>query len=98
MNVERYQQWGKLLVLAGLGLILVGVVVGMATWASLFSRYMFVEDLNSMNMWNLDDHQLSAISGATPLDAFSYFVAWASLGIGAVFIVIGLFSRRKKNL
>ena len=76
---------------------MIGIILGIGTWYSLLSRYMYVEDLNQENSWGFDDSVLAAVSGETPFDLFSYFVAWSLLGIGALFVLVGFISRRKNK-
>ncbi|WP_281640821.1 hypothetical protein [Aurantimicrobium minutum] len=56
---------------------------------------MYVEDLNNENSWGFDDYTLSAVSGETPFDLFSYFVAVVCLIGGVLLLTLALLWQRK---
>ena len=95
MTISQAEKTTKILVIAGVWSLIVGVILGIGTWYSLFSRYMYVEDLNNANSWGFDDYMLSAVSGETPFDLFSYFVAVVCSIGGVLLLTIGLFRQRK---
>ena len=95
MANNQKQIRAKNLVIAGIWSVIIGVIIGVATWFSLLSRYMYVEDLDMANSWGFDDYTLQAVSGETPFDLFSYSVAIVSLLTGLVLFVLGLLLRRK---
>ena len=95
MTTTQAEKTTKILVIAGVWSLIVGVILGIGTWYSLLSRYMYVEDLNNANSWGFDDYTLSAVSGETPFDLFSYFVAVVCLIGGVLLLAIGLLRQRK---
>lgn len=94
MANNQKQLRAKILVIAGIWSVIIGVIIGVATWFSLLSRYMYVEDLDMANSWGFDDYTLHAVSGETPFDQFSYSLAGVSVVVGVLFILIGLLLRR----
>ena len=95
MAIKQNQRGGKILVIAGIWSVMIGIILGIGTWYSLFSRYMYVEDLNQENSWGFDDYVISAVSGETPFDLFSYSVALVCLIVGFLMLVMGLLLRVK---
>ena len=95
MAIKQNQRGGKILVIAGIWSVMIGIILGIGTWYSLFSRYMYVEDLNQENSWGFDDYVISTVSGETPFDLFSYSVALVCLIVGFLMLVMGLLLRVK---
>ncbi len=95
MTITQTEQTKRILVVTGVWSLIVGVILGIGTWYSLLSRYMYVEDLNNENSWGFDDYTLSAVSGETPFDLFSYFVAVVCLIGGVLLLTLALLWQRK---
>lgn len=95
MTTTQAEQTKRILVITGIWSLIVGVILGIGTWYSLLSRYMYVEDLNNENSWGFDDYTLSAVSGETPFDLFSYFVALVCLIGGVLLLTVALFWQQK---
>ncbi len=95
MDAKLNQRNAAILVITGIWSTVVGSVVGIATWYSLLSRYMYVEDLNQANSWGFDDYTLQVVSGETPFDLFSYFISLICLIMGIILLIAGLVWRRK---
>ncbi len=95
MAIKQDQRGGKILVIAGIWSVMIGIILGIGTWYSLLSRYMYVEDLDIANSWGFDDYMLSAVSGETPFDLFSYSLAFVCLIMGIILLIVGLFWKQK---